>query len=451
MNLRISNWSFREEKNLELDNAMLARILTSLTLGFHIIFAAMGVGIPVLISLAEWLGIRKKDPMYTLMAKRWVKGFTVTVAVGVVTGTCIGFQLNLLWPSFMKVAGEAIALPLFLETFAFFFEAIFLGIYLYTWDRFKNPYIHWLFSLPVILGATASAFVIMTVNAFMNAPQGFTLVNGAIVDVQPLQAMFNPATPSKAGHMILSAYTFGAFVLAAIAAWQILKGKQHAYYKKALNLTVTMAFIFSIGTAVWGDIAGKYLAEYQPAKLAAAEWHFETKPEAELIFGGVLDPETNEVKYALEVPYILSILATGSPTGEVVGLNDIPKELWPPLFIHYLFDGMVAIGMYLCLVPLIYFVYKRWKKGEFPRYLLHMIIWGAPLAVLAIELGWIFSEVGRQPWILVGYMKTAHAVTTADNVGQTLVLFSLLYAFLAIATPLVLTRMFKNKPAEAEL
>ncbi|USG66297.1 cytochrome ubiquinol oxidase subunit I [Brevibacillus ruminantium] len=436
---------------MELDNTMLARILTSLTLGFHIIFAALGVGIPIIISIAEWLGIRKKDPMYTLMARRWVKGFTVTVAVGVVTGTCIGLQLSLLWPSFMKVAGEAIALPLFLETFAFFFEAIFLGIYLYTWDRFKNPYIHWLFSIPVVIGSTASAFFIMTVNAFMNAPQGFTLVDGSIVDVQPLAAMFNPATPTKAGHMILSSYATSAFVLAAIAAWKLLRGNGHEYHRKALNFTVALALLFSFGTALYGDFAGKYLAKYQPAKLAAAEWHFETKPQSPLILGGVLDPETMEVRNALKLPYALSILATGSPNGEVMGLDQIPRELWPPLFIHYLFDGMVAIGMYMLVVPILYFIWRRWKKGQVPRAILHAIFWGAPLAILAIELGWIFSEIGRQPWILVGYMKTQHAATTADNVGEMLVMFSLLYAFLAIVSSIVLKRMFKNKPVELEL
>lgn len=436
---------------MELDNTMLARILTSLTLGFHIIFAALGVGIPIIISIAEWLGIRRKDPMYILMARRWVKGFTVTVAVGVVTGTCIGMQLSLLWPSFMKVAGEAIALPLFLETFAFFFEAIFLGIYLYTWDRFKNPYIHWLFSIPVVIGSTASAFFIMTVNAFMNAPQGFTLVDGTIVDVQPLAAMFNPATPTKAGHMILSSYATSAFVLAAIAAWKLLKGHAHEYHRKALTFTVALALLFSFGTALYGDFAGKYLAKHQPAKLAAAEWHFETKPQAELILGGVLDPETLEVKSALKLPFALSILATGSPNGEVMGLDQIPRELWPPLFIHYLFDGMVLIGMYMVAVPILYFAVRRWKKGQVPRALLHAIFWGAPLAMLAIELGWIFSEIGRQPWILVGYMKTQHAATTADNVGEMLILFSLLYAFLAIVCSLVLKRMFKNKPVELEL
>jgi len=436
---------------MELDNTMLARILTSLTLGFHIIFAALGVGIPILISAAEWLGIRRKDPMYILMAKRWLKGFTVTVAVGVVTGTCIGLQLNLLWPSFMKIAGEAIALPLFLETFAFFFEAIFLGIYLYTWDRFRNPYLHWMFSIPVIIGSTASAFFIMTVNAFMNAPQGFTLANGSIVDIEPLTAMFNPATPTKAGHMIFASYATSAFVLAAIAAWRMLKGHDHLYYRKALTFTLTLALLFSAGTAVYGDFAGKYLAEYQPAKLAAAEWHFETTSQASLLVGGVLDEETYEVRHALELPYALSILATGSPDGVVKGLDQIPREEWPPLFIHYLFDGMVAIGIYMVVVPLIYLLFRKRWRDRTPKGMLRAIVWGGPLAMLAIELGWVFSEVGRQPWILVGYMKTKHAATTAENVGEMLILFTLLYAFLAIVSSLVLRRMFAKRPAEMDL
>ncbi|MGC5325288.1 cytochrome ubiquinol oxidase subunit I [Brevibacillus sp. SYSU BS000544] len=436
---------------MELDNAMLARILTSLTLGFHIIFAVLGVGIPVMISIAEWLGIRKKDPMYTMMAKRWAKGFTVTVAVGVVTGTCIGLQLSLLWPSFMKVAGEAIALPLFLETFAFFFEAIFLGIYLYTWDRFRNPYVHWLFSIPVVIGSTASAFFITTVNAFMNAPQGFELIDGAIHNVQPIAAMFNAATPSKTGHVILSAYATSAFVLAAIAAYQLLKKRSTEYYQKALTFTVVLALIFSVGTAVWGDISGKYLAKYQPVKLAAAEWHFETKGEAEFILGGVYDEETNEVKYALRIPYLLSILSTNSLKGEVIGLNDIPKDEHPPLFVHYLFDGMIVIGTYMIIIPLIYLFYRRRNRQVTPRPVLQGILWGGPLSMLAIELGWIFAEIGRQPWILVGYMKTNDAATTAANVGEMLLLFASLYTFLGIVCTMVLIRMFRKKPIEQEL
>ncbi|WP_232700151.1 cytochrome ubiquinol oxidase subunit I [Brevibacillus daliensis] len=436
---------------MELDSTMLARILTGITLGFHIIFAALGVGIPLVISIAEFIGIRKKDKQYTLMARRWTRGYVVTVAVGVVTGTCIGLQLNLLWPSFMQLAGEVIALPLFLETFAFFFEAIFLGIYIYTWDRFKNPYIHWLISIPVVVGSTASAFFIMTVNAFMNTPQGFTMVDGVLRDIQPLGAMFNPATHSKVGHMVFSTYSTAAFTLAAIAAMSLIKGKKHSYHKKALHFTLTLAFIFSMGTALYGDIAGKFLAKYQPAKLAAAEWHFDTKGEAELILGGVLNKETQEVKYAIEIPYALSILATNKPSGEVIGLNDIPKSEWPPLFIHYLFDSMVAIGSYMILVPVLYFAIVKIRKRKPKKWILWATVAGSPLAFLAIELGWVFAEIGRQPWILVGYMKTSHAATTADNVGQMLILFLLLYAFLGIFCSGVLLKMFRDKPVEIEL
>lgn len=436
---------------MDLDSTMLARILTSVTLGFHIIFASMGVGIPLVISIAEFIGIRKKDKAYLLMARRWTRGFTVTVAVGVVTGTCIGLQLSLLWPSFMKLAGEVIALPLFLETFMFFFEAIFLGIYIYTWDRFKNPYIHWLISIPVIIGSTGSAFFIMTVNAFMNTPQGFTLVDGVLRDIQPMAAMFNPATPSKVGHMVFAAYATSAYVMAAIAALSMLKGKTHSYHKKALNLTLTLAFIFSMGTAVWGDIAGKFLAEYQPAKLAAAEWHFETTDKAEFVFGGVLDKEKQEVKYAIKVPYALSILATNSPNGVVVGLNDIPRDEWPPLFIHYLFDSMATIGGYMALVPVLYFLIVKVRKRVPPKWILWASVFGAPLGFLAIEFGWMFAEIGRQPWILNGYLRTVHAATTANNVGEMLILFCLLYAFLGTVCALVLKRMFKDKPVELEL
>lgn len=309
---------------MEWDTLILSRLLTSLTLGFHIIFATLGVGVPVMISIAEFLGMKKKDPHYLLMARRWTRGFVITVAVGVVTGTCIGLQLSLLWPSFMKVAGHVISLPLFLETFAFFFEAIFLGIYLYTWDRFK-PMVHWLLTIPIILGSTASAFFITTVNAFMNTPQGFTLENGVITDIQPLAAMFNPATPSKTTHVIVSAYLTSAFILAAITAFSVLRRRGGEYQQKALKLTMAACLIFALGTAAAGDWSGKFLAEHQPEKLAAAEWHFETERQAPLILGGVLDPESLDVRYGLSLPYTLSILAHGDPNAEVTGLKEFDR------------------------------------------------------------------------------------------------------------------------------
>jgi cytochrome d ubiquinol oxidase subunit I len=433
------------------DPVLYSRLLTGMTLGFHIIFATIGVGVPVMISLAEWLGIRRRDPHYILLARRWARGFVITVAVGVVTGTAIGIQLSLLWPSFMRVAGQAIALPMFMETFAFFFEAIFLGIYLYTWDRFKRQYVHWLLSVPVVLGSSASAFFITTVNAFMNTPQGFKLEGNRITDVDPWKAMFNPATPTEVGHVLASAYLTGAFVLASIAAYSLLKGRKHVYYAKALKLTMSAALLFSVSTILIGDLAGKFLAAYQPEKLAAAEWHFETGAQAPLVLGGMLTDD-HEIKYGLKIPYALSILAHDNPNGVVIGLNDFKPDELPPLYVHYLFDGMVAIGMLLFAIALIYLaatVVKRWNPHH--KFLLRGIHWGGPLSLLAIELGWIYAEIGRQPWILRGYMKTAEGATASNHVDLMLILFALLYLVLGVSVVLILRKMFRHKPAELDL
>lgn len=434
-----------------MDAAMYSRLLTAMTLGFHIIFATIGVGVPLMICLAEWIGIRRKDEHYLLLARRWTRGFVVTVAVGVVTGTCIGLQLSLLWPSFMRVAGNVISLPLFMETFAFFFEAIFLGMYLYTWDRFKKPIYHWLLSIPVVLGSSASAFFITTVNAFMNQPRGITIEDGVITGINPIQAMFNPATPTEVGHVLTSAYLTSAFVLAAITAFLILKKGNQAYYKKALRLTMIAGFVFSIATVMIGDLAGKYLAEYQPEKLAAAEWHFETTEGADLKVGGFLTDD-NKVIFAITIPKALSFLATGTFDGKVIGLDQYSEDLIPPLWIHYMFDLMVGLGIYLAAVSFFYVLADRIKRfNQYNRSLLWLIVAGGPLSLAAIEAGWIFAEVGRQPWILYHEMKTAAAATTADGVGWMLLLFGLLYAFLGTMCTFVLLRIFRSNPVEAEL
>ncbi|MBN8252614.1 cytochrome ubiquinol oxidase subunit I [Priestia flexa] len=435
----------------EYDPVLYSRILTGLTLAVHTIFSTLGVGVPLLIALAEWIGIKRNDEHYHLLARRWARGYIITVAVGVVTGTAIALQLSLLWPNFMQVAGQTISFPLFLETFAFFFEAIFLGIYLYTWDRFKNKMYHLLLLIPAALGATASGFFITTVNSFMNAPLGFTYENGVLSNINPIAAMFNPATPTKVSHVLSSAYLTSAFVLAAIAAFAILRGRDHVYHKKALHLSMVVAFVFAIVTALVGDLSGKYLANYQPEKLAAAEWHFETMEEASLILGGILT-EDNEVKYALEIPYALSILAHGTPGAEVIGLEEYPKEDWPPLVVHYMFDLMVAIGMGLALISFIYIVMKK-KKSWNPlnKPLLSLIVAGGPLAMLAIEAGWFFTEEGRQPWIIRGVMRTAEGATTSQHVDIMLYLFAALYVILIVSAVTVLIRTFRANPVEKEL
>jgi cytochrome d ubiquinol oxidase subunit I len=434
-----------------MESVEFSRYLTMLTLSVHVIYATLGVGVPIMITLAHWLGLKRQDEHYVLLAKRWARGYVITVAVGVVTGTAIALQLALLWPRFMEFAGQLVALPLFMETFAFFFEAIFLGIYLYTWDRFKNPKHHFYLLAPVVLGSAMSALFITSVNAFMNTPQGFTLVDGQLTNIQPLLAMFNPAMPTKVAHVLTSAYMTTAFVLASIAAYHLMKGNRHEYHRKALALTMKVALIFSIATALVGDLSGKFLAEYQPEKLAAAEWHFETEGEAPLVLYGILT-ETNEVKYAIKIPYALSFLVHSNPTGVVTGLNDIPEEYHPPYVIHYFFDIMVTIGIGLTVLSLVYWLAlsRNWVfiKSRFFRFLL---VLSGPLAMIAIEAGWWFTEVGRQPWIMRDFMTTAEGATDSPYVGIMLIAFAVLYIILLIGTVVVLTRMFKNNPVEREL
>lgn len=427
-----------------------SRVLTETTLSFHIIYATIGVGVPLMIMIAQWVGIKKNDEHYILLARRWARGFVITVAVGVVTGTAIGLQLSLLWPNFMELAGNVIALPLFMETFAFFFEAIFLGIYLYTWDRFENQKKHLLLLIPVAIGAAFSAVFITIVNAFMNAPRGFDLVNGEMININPLLAMFNPAMPTKVAHVVATAFMTAAFVLAAIAAFRLLKGSNHVYHKKALYLTMKIGLVFAITAAIIGDFSGKYLAEYQPEKLAAAEWHFETEGKAPLILYGVLDNE--EVKYAIKIPFALSILAHNNPTAEVIGLDQFSPDEIPPLYIHYLFDIMVTIGIWMVLLSGVFWLgtKRRWKMVT-TKWFRWLIVLGGPLSMIAIEAGWWMAEVGRQPWVLRGIMRTQDAATTSGQVSTMLVLFCLLYLILGVGSVVVLRRMFRNNPVEREI
>lgn len=382
-----------------MDTIALSRILTGLTLGFHIIFLTIGIGVPLFLSLTEGLGIWKKDPHYLLLARRWSRGLAITVAIGVVTVTIIGLQIFLLWPSFMRVAGHAISLPLFMETFAFFYEAIFLAIYLYTWDRLPNLY-HWLLSLPITLGGLLSALFIASINSFMNLPSGFILRGGVFSDIQPLTAMFNPATPSKVSHILSSSLLTSASILAAIAAYRILQGRKHIYYIKALRLCMAAGILFAILTAVSGNMSANYLTAYQSEKLA--------------------------------------------PGGDHSSGN------LPPLFIHYFFDFMILAGIYLLVVSFLYFL-ASFKKKVQPKWLMGMIVFGGPLSMLAIEMGWIFSEMGRQPWIIRGYLTTDTGVTTASGVGLILPLFVLLYLFLGTVYVLTLIRLFRKNTPEAEM
>lgn len=436
-----------------MDSVEMSRLLTGMTLAVHIIFATIGVGMPLMFVIAEFLGIRNNDAHYIALAKRWSKGYTITVAVGVVTGTIIGLQLSLVWPTFMKMGGHVIALPLFMETFAFFFEAIFLSIYLYTWERFKNKWIHFDIGLPVIIGGSFSAFFITSVNSFMNTPAGFEMKNGRMVNVQPLEAMFNSSFIVRSFHVVATAGMTMAFILAAIAAFKLLKqsySEDKIYHLKALKMTMIVGFISTLLSMLAGDMSAKFLHKVQPEKLAAYEWHFDTQSQANLVFFGVLNEKTNEVSGAIEIPGMLSFLADNNFKTTVKGLNDFPKNELPPLIVHYFFDLMVSMGVFCFVISGIFMLILLIKKLRHfitHKVVLYSILLTGPASMLAIEFGWFLTEMGRQPWIVRGYLRVSQAATQAGGITLVTILFGLLYLVLIVTSAYVLLRMFRNKPA----
>ncbi|MBJ7884709.1 cytochrome ubiquinol oxidase subunit I, partial [Bacillaceae bacterium HSR45] len=431
-----------------MDSVEMSRLLTGMTLAVHIIFATIGVGMPLMFVIAEFLGIRNNDAHYIALAKRWSKGYTITVAVGVVTGTIIGLQLSLVWPTFMKMGGHVIALPLFMETFAFFFEAIFLSIYLYTWERFKNKWIHFVIGLPVIIGGSFSAFFITSVNSFMNTPAGFEMKNGRMVNVQPLEAMFNSSFIVRSFHVVATAGMTMAFILAAIAAFKLLKqsySEDKIYHLKALKMTMIVGFISTLLSMLAGDMSAKFLHKVQPEKLAAYEWHFDTQSQANLVFFGVLNEKTNEVSGAIEIPGMLSFLADNNFKTTVKGLNDFPKNELPPLIVHYFFDLMVSMGVFCFVISGIFMLILLIKKLRHfitHKVVLYSILLTGPASMLAIEFGWFLTEMGRQPWIVRGYLRVSQAATQAGGITLVTILFGLLYLVLIVTSAYVLLRMF---------
>jgi cytochrome d ubiquinol oxidase subunit I len=434
-------------------NLLDGRILMGSSLAFHIIFAVIGMGLPLFISLAELIGLWHKDTSWLTLARRWTSAFVILFAVGAATGMVVGQELVLLWPRFMQDYGPVIALPFFIEVFAFFIEAIFLGIYVYAWDRFANRWLHWLCSLPIVFGSMASGLLITIANAFMNSPAGFVLKNGKVVDIQPLAALGNPATPTELLHTLFSAYLAVAFLLAAVTAWKMLRGRQGRYYSNALNLVMSVGLFAAIGTFLSGDLSGKYVAAYQPAKLAAMEAVFHTQAGAPEIVGGIVDEAHQRIIGGIAIPKLLSFLSYGNPNAVVQGLNAFPKDLQPPLFIHYTFLTMVASGIYLLAIAGLFGLSLLLRKQlpwlrrimQSKPGLLAVFI-GGPLGFLAIESGWMVTEIGRQPWIVYHYMRVSEALTTSPYVPVMLWTFLPFYALTAFATVYLLWSFFRRRP-----
>lgn len=435
-----------------MDSVTLSRALFGTSMAFHIIFATLGVGLPLMILLAELKYQKTKDADYELLAKRWTKTFGILLGVGIPSGTIVGVLISLLFPGFMQIVGQVIALPFQIEIWAFFLEALFMTIYVYAAARL-SPALRIASLALVAFGAILSAVLITDAQAWMNTPAGFRMANGQVTDVDPWAAFFNPAFPYSATHVAVSALLTGAFAAVSAAAYMLLKPRterERLYHGKGLRLALIVGGIFAVLTAVNGHEVAQALARNNPEKLAAAEALFETRTHAPLTLLGIADPDTQTVRYAIEIPGALSFLATNRFDGLVKGLNEIPREDWPPLYTHTLFNGMVGIGGILILIPLSVWLYRRFRRKELPRWLLYLCVASGPLAMLGTEMGWIFSCSGRQPWTIYRIQRTAEAATKTGNIGTLFLLFAGLYVFLLVATGLVTYLYFKAHPVARE-
>lgn len=426
---------------------LFARSQMAMSLAFHIIFAAVGIAMPLLMVIAEGLWLRTKDETYLVLTKRWAKGTAIMFAVGAVSGTVLSFELGLLWPKFMAYAGPIIGMPFSLEGFAFFLEAIFLGIYLYGWNRVPSK-LHWLAGMLVLLSGTLSGIFVVTANAWMNTPAGFELVNGRVTNIDPFAAMFNPAAFTQTLHMTIAAFQAVGFAVAAIHAFMLLRDPPNLFHRRAFAIALTVGAAMAIIQPFAGDLSAKQVAEYQPIKLAAMEGQWETELGAPLRLGGWPDEAAEETRYALEIPYALSFLAYADPTAKVTGLKAFPAEDRPPVaIIHLAFQVMIGAGLAMMAAGLVG-AWLAWRYKRLPdsRWYLWLVVCCGPLGFMAIEAGWVVTEVGRQPWIIYNVMRTAEAVTPMPGLVVPFTTFTVLYVFLAIVVAYLLRRQVFASP-----
>ncbi len=423
------------------DTVTSARALMGVSLAFHIVFAALGIGLPLLLFIAEGLWLRTGDAHYREMARRWSRVAAVLFAVGAVSGTILSFEFGLLWPTWMEFSGAIIGLPFALEGFAFFTEAIFLGLYLYGWDRL-SPRAHWLCTVPMAVSSALSAFFVISANAWMNQPEGFEVVAEKAVNVDPLAAMFNDAMPYQVVHGTLPSYSVTGFAVAAVYAFALLRGDRSSYNRKALSIALAVAAVAAPLQIVTGDLSARFLAHQQPEKFAAMEAQFETERGAPLRIGGIPDPEDRTVRWAIEIPKLASFLAFEDVDAEIRGLNSFPQDAIPDVrIVHYSFQTMVGIGFFMLFVSVWFWGTAWWKRRIDPgRPLLWALLATGPLGFVALEAGWFVTEFGRQPWIIYRLMRVEAAATPREGIGIVFLVFTLVYVALTIGLGLILLR-----------
>ncbi len=406
-----------------------ARGQMALSLAFHIIFAAVGIAMPLLMLAAEWRWRRTGDAEWLAITRAWAKGTAVFFAVGAVSGTVLSFELGLLFPRFMEHAGAVIGMPFSLEGFAFFTEAIFLGIYLYGWDK-VSPGLHLAAGAVVALSGLLSAVFVTIANAWMNAPRGFRVSESRLVDIDPLAAMGSPFVLHEVVHTVLAAYMATALAVGAIHAYALLRHPERAFHRKALAAALCMAIPSALLQPLVGHFAGQRVAEHQPLKLAAMEWLVETQAGAPLSIGPI------------SMPKALSFMAFNDPDAVVKGLEHFPQADWPHPITRVAFQIMVVLGTLAALYALYTgVVWLRRRDLPVGRVWLWLSVLLGPSGVIAMEAGWTVTEVGRQPWVIYGFLRTADAVTPMPNLWLPFTTFSLVYLGLGAV---VLTVLFRH-------
>jgi cytochrome d ubiquinol oxidase subunit I len=418
-----------------------ARIQMAFTLGIHIILVPFGVAFPAIALLANDRGLRKGDPEALRLARRWSKAMAVLFAVGAVTGTVLSFEMGLLWPGLMGRFGGVFGLPFAVEGIFFFAEAIFIAIYIYGWERL-SPRAHLWSGVPIVLSGIGGSASVIAANAWMNTPQGFRLASdGSVVDVHPLDAFFTPAFGYEFAHMLLAAYMIAGFMVASVYAMGMLRGRRDRYHRLGFLIPFVVAAIATPLQIVAGDFAARGIYQDQPIKFAAQELVTRTSTHVPETLGGVLID--GEVRYGIKIPSLASILAGFGPGTRITGLESAPRIDRPPAnLVHLAFDVMVAVG-FLLLGLVAWLALSWWRRRDLPRsrWFLRAATLAGAASVLALEAGWIVTEVGRQPWIVYGVMRTSEAVTTSPAIWGSFTVVVAVYAALAITAVLVLRGM----------
>lgn len=443
-----------------MDAVLLARIQFALTIGFHFIFPPVTIGMAWLITWMFWKYHRTQDGVWRQMGRFWLKIFALTFAVGVATGITMEFQFGTNWAAYSRYVGDIFGAPLAAEgVLAFFLESTFMGLLLFGEKRLSTR-MQAVSAFMVAFGSTLSGFWIIVANSWQQTPAGYRELPGGGVELTDFgAAVFNPSTIPRYLHTIDAALVTGSFFMLGLSAWYILKGRHREVAQRSARLALIVAFVSSIALLAIGHGHAIQVGRTQPVKLAAFEGHFETGSNAPMLLFGIPDAEAGETRYSLAVPGGLSMLVGNSPDTVVQGLNDFPRDEWPPLLMTFVsFHLMFLLGFffigYTSLGVLLLWRKKLFDLGStVPRLFWRVALFAFPLPIVANELGWIAAEVGRQPWAVWHLLRTEDAVSISVPAWQVLasiIMFTVIYSLLGVLWVFLLKRKLEAGPDPLE-